>query len=141
MTRGLTAVAALAVVLTLDTVAAARPWPLVVVGVLDEPAHLLTAWLLLTALLPERHRDLFPWALLAAVLIDLDHVPLYLWGVGAVTEFGRPVTHSLSLVVVLLALSWTGRRLRTPLGGLALGVLVHLARTSRRVRGCLFSGR
>lgn len=126
--RRLAAVAALAVVLLLDTVAAARPWPLVVIGLLDEPAHFLTAWLLLTALLPDRSRALLPWALVAVVLIDVDHLPLFLWGVGAVAEFGRPVTHSLALAAALLVLSWTGGRVRTPLRGLALGVLLHLVR-------------
>ncbi len=125
--RRLSAVVSLAVVLTVDVVLTARPWPLCIVGLLDETAHLLTAWLFLAALLPERHRDLLPWALLGAVVIDLDHLPLYAWDVGAATDTGRPVTHSLSTVVLLLVLS-AGRRLRTPLRGLALGVLLHLTR-------------
>ena len=124
--RRLSAVAALGVVLAVDAVLAAGQRPIVVVGLLDEPAHLLTAWLVLAALLPDRHGDLLPWALLGAVVIDVDHVPLYLWGVGA-ADGGRPVTHSLSTVVLLLVLS-TGRRLRTPVLGLALGVPLHLTR-------------
>jgi inner membrane protein len=38
-------VAAVVTILVLDAVASARQWPLVVQGLLDEPAHLLTAWL------------------------------------------------------------------------------------------------
>jgi inner membrane protein len=60
-------------------------------------------------------------------LIDLDHVPFYLWGALLADPNGRPVTHSLATVVVLLALSAV-RRLRVPALGLALGVLLHLAR-------------
>ncbi len=43
LVRRLSAVAALGVVLAVDAVLAAGQWPVVVVGLLDEPAHLLTA--------------------------------------------------------------------------------------------------
>ena len=69
-----------------------------------------------------------PWALLGAVVIDVDHIPLYVWDVGTADPEGRPVTHSLTVVLVLLALSRLPGRLRTPLSGLALGVLLHLVR-------------
>lgn len=47
----------------LDSVAAIRPWPLPVVGLLDEPGHLLTAWLVLAAS-PGMRRRLDPgWVL------------------------------------------------------------------------------
>jgi inner membrane protein len=128
MTRRVSAVAALVAILALDAIARAREWPLVVVGLLDEPAHLLTAWLLLAAVLPGRYRRLRRWALLGAVLIDVDHVPLFLWDVGAATAFGRPVTHSLALALVLLTLSWPRTRVQTPLRGLAVGVALHLVR-------------
>ncbi|HYO35280.1 MAG TPA: metal-dependent hydrolase [Geodermatophilus sp.] len=128
LVRRLSAVAALGVVLAVDAVLATGQWPVVVVGLLDEPAHLLTAWLVLAALLPDRHGDLLPWALLGAVVIDVDHVPLYLWGVGTATGSGRPITHSLATVVALLALSRVSRGLRMPLCGLAVGLLLHLVR-------------
>jgi inner membrane protein len=96
-------------------------------GALDEPGHLLTAWLVLNAVPAARGR-IWRWALLGAVLIDLDHVPLVLWG-GPVTEFGgRPVTHSLATVAVLAAAALAAPRLRIPAGGLAVGVLLHLLR-------------
>jgi inner membrane protein len=126
--RRLLTVLALATVVLLDAVLAAEHRPVVIEGLLDEPAHLLTAWLLLAALLPERHRRLRPWALLGAVAIDLDHVPLYLWGVGTATLEGRPVTHSLTFVLVLLILARVLARWRLPLVGLALGVCLHLVR-------------
>jgi inner membrane protein len=127
-TRMLAATAAVAVVLALDVVIAARDWPLVVLGAMDELAHLATAWLFLTALLPGRWSAAVPWALGDAVVIDLDHVPLYLWGVGNAMGAGRPVTHSLAAVMLLLAAAAPSRRLRLPLCGLALGLLLHLIR-------------
>jgi inner membrane protein len=117
-------------VLVLDLVAAARSWPIPVVGLLDEPAHLLTAGLVLAAfprLLPGRARW---WVLLGAVAIDVDHVPLYLWGAMAASPGGRPVTHSLLTVLVLLALATVlpRPRWRAAGAGLAVGVLLHFVR-------------
>ena len=111
----------------LDSIAAARSWPLPVIGLLDEPAHLLTAWLLLSALAQTR-RGAWPWALLGAVAIDLDHIPLYLWEAPLATGAGRPVTHSLATVVALLAVAVVAPRIRTAMAGLAAGVLFHLVR-------------
>ncbi len=128
LTLRLSVIAALTVVLVLDAVVD-RDWPLPVLGLFDEIGHLATAWVLLVALLPDRYRSLVPWALLSAVLIDIDHIPLYAWGVGTATDGqGRPVTHSLTVVLVLVALSRLAGRLRTPLSGLALGVALHLVR-------------
>jgi len=120
---------AVGLIVVIDLVLQARRWPVLVVGVLDEPAHLATAALLLAALLPSRARRLVPWALAGAVLIDLDHVPLYLWDALAAGAPGRPVTHSLCTVLVLAAVGLRApRRLRTAFSGLALGVALHLVR-------------
>jgi inner membrane protein len=81
------AVGAVVAIGALDRVGEAADWPVVVVGLLDEPAHLLTAYVLLLAmgrpLVPDR-RD--AWALAGAVLIDVDHLPQFLgfpgWAVG-----------------------------------------------------------
>ena len=103
--------------------------PLLVTAVLDEPAHLLTAGLLLAAVLPGRARAVVPWALAGAVLIDLDHLPFYLWGALSTEGAGRPVTHSLATAAALAAAAVVARgRLRTALSGLALGVGLHLVR-------------
>ena len=104
--------------------------PLLVTAVLDEPAHLLTAGLLLAAVLPGRARAVVPWALAGAVLIDLDHLPFYLWGALSTEGAGRPVTHSLATAAALAAAAAVvaSGRLRTALSGLALGVGLHLVR-------------
>jgi inner membrane protein len=121
--------AALVLVALLDLARDARSWSVLGTAVLDEPAHLATAALLLAAFLPRRATGLAPWALAGAVLIDLDHAPLYLWGVGTADGYGRPVTHSLLTVVVLACAGAVTRRgVRTALLGLSLGVVLHLFR-------------
>ena len=122
-------VAALAVILLLDVVLAARDWPVPVLGALDEPAHLLTAWLVLAAASARTTAlRLLPWVLAGAVLLDLDHVPLFLGLDVTATQSGRPVTHSLTTVGVLLAASAAVRPWRTALAGLALGAATQLLR-------------
>jgi inner membrane protein len=122
--------AAVVLVVLLDAVARSRwDWPLPFIAVLDEPAHLVTALLFLVAFLPGRAFALAPWALAGSVLIDLDHLPLYLWGVLADADGSRPVTHSVSTVaVVVVAGLLTRGRARTALLGLGIGVALHLVR-------------
>jgi inner membrane protein len=113
----------------LDAALAAGREALPVTAALDWPAHVVTAGLFLAALLPERARAIVPWTLFAAVLIDLDHIPFYLWGALSTEDAGRPVTHSLATVIVLAVAAAMGpRRLRTALCGLSLGVCLHLVR-------------
>ena len=96
---------------------------------LDEPAHLLTAWLVLAAVTARpAGLPVLPWILAGAVLLDLDHVPLYLGLDVAASPGGRPVTHSLLTVAVLLAAAAAVRRARLPLAGFALGVATQLLR-------------
>jgi inner membrane protein len=112
-----------------DAALAAARLPLLLTAVLDWPAHLATAGLLLAALLPERSRAVVPWALAGAVLIDLDHIPFYLWGALTTEDAGRPVTHALATAAALVCAAAVGpRRLRTALYGLSLGVCLHLVR-------------
>lgn len=102
---------------------------LLVLGLLDEPAHLATAWLFLAAFLPVQARTTWLWALIGAVAIDVDHVPLYLWHVGAADPNSRPVTHSLATVVLLVVIAAVAsHRLRAPLLGVALGTVLHFVR-------------
>ena len=116
-----------ATIVVLDAVAGPRQLPVLAQGLVDEPAHLLTAWLFLTALMPSGTHRLVPWALIGSMAVDVDHIPMYLWGVGT-ADGGRPVTHSLGFVIVLLATSLLVPRLRIPLSGLGIGVLLHLVR-------------
>jgi inner membrane protein len=113
-------------------------------GLVDEPAHLATALIILGALVRVRGAvpdQRFGWAMLAcSVLIDLDHLP---------DEFGseiltrgtwRPYTHAL-WTVLALALGWAiarffRNRARRPrpstaelvLAGAACGVAAHFVR-------------
>jgi inner membrane protein len=116
--------AAVLAILTLDLIRSIG-WPVLVMGLLDEPAHLLTAWLVLAAIpFPRRLR---PWALFAAVAIDLDHIPLFIWDGPVSDEGGRPVSHSL-VTVLLLAVAAAVPRWRTVAAGFAAGVLLHFVR-------------
>lgn len=119
---------ALLLVPLLDRVQAARSWPTVVDGALDEPAHLLTAVLLLGALSRWLTGRVARWALVGSVALDLDHVPLYLGWESIAAPGDRPVTHSLTTVVLLLAATTTVPALRAAVLGLALGVGIHLVR-------------
>ena len=121
--------AALAAILLLDLVREARGWPLPALGLLDEPAHLLTAWLVLAAVTARTTAlGILPWVLAGAVLLDLDHVPLFLGFDVTATQSGRPVTHSLTTVAVLLLAALVVRRWRAALAGLAAGVATQLLR-------------
>ncbi len=121
--------AALAAILLLDLVREARAWPLPVLGVLDEPAHLLTAWLAMAACATTTTAlRLLPWVLAGAVLLDLDHVPLFLGFDVTATPSGRPVSHSLTTVALLLVAALAVGRWRVPLAGLAVGAATQLLR-------------
>jgi inner membrane protein len=104
----------------------------VAIGVLDEPAHLATAGTVLLAVCGWSTLALHPRevlvVLVSAVLIDVDHVPLYL-GLDRIAPAGRPVSHSLATVVVFLvvAVLVAPRWSRWPLA-VACGVSLHLVR-------------
>jgi inner membrane protein len=125
-------VAALVAICAVDAVLAARSWSVPVTGLLDEPAHLLTAWLVLAALglagLGGRPSPVLPWALVGSVALDVDHIPLYLWSEPVAAPGSRPVTHSAVTVAVLLLLAVLRTRARTAALGLAAGVALHLVR-------------
>jgi inner membrane protein len=121
--------AGLGLVAGLDALPEPDNAPLLLWGLLDEPAHFVTVWLFLAAFVPDRYRTFRRWALVGSVAIDVDHVPLYLWHALAAGHGSRPVTHSLSTVLVLaLAAAVASRRLRPSLLGVALGTLLHFFR-------------
>jgi inner membrane protein len=116
------------VIAGLDLLAASRDWHLAAIGVLDEPAHLLTAALVL-ALLPRSFATrVGAWALAASMAIDLDHIPLYTFAPGFATEGGRPPTHSLGTILVLLLAGLLVPRWRAAFVGIASGVGLHFLR-------------
>ncbi len=103
-----------------------------VIGVLDEPAHLATAVLVLIALAGGRRLAAAPaftvTALGMSMAIDIDHLPLYA-GVPGVADAGnRPYTHSIATVVVLLLAWLVGGRRRIVLAGAMVGVVLHFVR-------------
>ena len=97
-------------------------------GALDEPAHLATGALGLLALscFIDAPRRFYAAGLIASVAIDLDHVPLFFFGVG--NPYQRPVTHSLTTVAVVVVAAAASRRHRAVLAGAAVGLLIHFAR-------------
>lgn len=120
------------VVVGLDAIAASRRWHVLAAGLLDEPAHLATAALVLLAVAGPRwlalHRGFTIAACLASVAIDVDHIPLYARIPHIAVDGGRPFTHSLLTVAVLLLVALTVRRSRPVALGLAAGVALHLFR-------------
>lgn len=121
----------LTVVLGLDAMQTVLPSSVLMNGALDEPAHLATAVLTMFAAVGEsalrRHPTVTLSALLASIVIDVDHIPLYA-GVSRIAEGGRPFSHSLITVVGLLAASGALPRARCALAGAALGVGLHFLR-------------
>ena len=97
-------------------------------AVFDETDHLLTTLLLVWAVFPRfGWRELVP-ALLASVLIDIDHIPGqlgYTWITGGTP---RPYTHSLLTIAVVLLLALAWRRQRRVLLCIAIGLSSHFWR-------------
>jgi inner membrane protein len=118
--------AGLCLILLIDGALRAKAPPLPVLAVLDESAHLMTAALIL-ATLPRAVVKLWPWVLASAVAIDVDHLPIYLGASRFTVDGGRPPSHSLALVLLLLA-GAARPALRKPLLGLAAGVSAHIVR-------------
>ena len=128
MSRRALALGCLATIAVADwTIRRRRPrW--ILVGLLDEPAHLATGALVLVNLEPRSGR----WSasfMAGAALPDLDHVPLALSRVHPDVDDPRPVTHCLLAIgpLALVALSTSGPA-REYAAGAATGALAHFAR-------------
>ena len=119
------ALACLATVAVADKVIFARRLPWILVGIVDHPAHVATASLIVLNL-PARSRGWTAAFLAGSLLPDLDHVPLALSRVHPTLDDPRPVTHCLLEVapVGLLAAATREERLR----GLTWGMLAHFVR-------------
>ena len=113
-------------------------------GLLDWPAHLATALVILGALIRVRRSvpdQRFGWTMLAcSVLIDLDHLPAEFGSQVLTNGTPRPYTHALWTVIVL-ALAWAVARffvirsgrprpatVELVLAGAATGVAAHFVR-------------
>ena len=101
----------------------------------DEPAHLATALLLLIALIAVHESPpasgFVLGALVASVVIDLDHLPGYLGWDGLIGDLPRPFTHSLFTVGCLVGAGVVlHAEHRAYALGAAFGVAAHLFRDS-----------
>ena len=116
------------VALAFDAADRRVPFSVLATGALDEPAHLATGALGLLALscFIDVPRRFYVAGLIASVAIDLDHIPLFFFGVGNPNQ--RPVTHSLATVAVVVVAAAASRRHRAVLAGAAAGLLIHFAR-------------
>jgi inner membrane protein len=122
------------VVVLLDLTAQYVGGSTLVVGLLDEPAHLATAALVLLALPPLSLRTTL-LVLVGSVALDLDHIPLYLHVPYVAAAGGRPVTHSALTVAVLLLAARLVPASRPYLLPLAGGVLLHFMRDGATGQG------
>jgi inner membrane protein len=107
-----------------------------VLGLLDEPAHLATSLILLVAvaaLLARAGRAVrtgFAVGLvLAGNLIDADHLPMVLGSDMITAGTPRPYSHSVTLLMLVILAALVGRgRVRAVAAGVAVGVAGHLIR-------------
>ena len=117
------------VVLLADVLLHRLPWHVLSGGLIDWTGHLATSGTVLLAAgrlgvrLSERTVLV---ALASSVLIDLDHIGLYAGVPHVAAAGGRPFTHSLATLLVLLAAAALTRR--RVLLAVAAGVSMHLLR-------------
>ena len=116
------------VALAFDAADRKVPFSVLATGPIDEVAHLATGALGLLALacFIDAPRRFYVAGLIASVAIDLDHIAEYLGLMGH--QEGRPFTHSLATVLVIVVAAALSRRHRAVLVGAATGVLIHFAR-------------
>ena len=129
MSRRAIALGSLATVLAADwTIRRLRP-PWLLVGVLDEPAHVATGALVLLNL-PERSPEFAAGFMAGSALPDVDHVPLLFSRALPQLDDPRPVTHCLLALAppALAGLAAPRGPLRDYALGAASGGLAHFAR-------------
>jgi inner membrane protein len=128
VSRRAIAFGSLATVLAADwTIRRVHP-PWLLVGVLDEPAHVATGALVLLNL-PERSPAWSAGFMAGSVLPDVDHLPLLLSRTLPEVDDPRPVTHGLLALSPLALMGAAGRgRIRDYALGAATGGLAHFAR-------------
>jgi inner membrane protein len=125
----LVSAAAIGLILAIDGPLAWQQRPLLLAGLADETAHLLTAAILLAPIALNLPSAFLRAALAGSVLIDIDHLPLLAGSEVLTRETNRPVTHSLltiGFLALLVLVPWP--RWRWITAGLAAGVAAHLTR-------------
>lgn len=123
----------LAALLATTLVVAATSWEsrraggaIVPGGLLDETTHLLTTLLVLWALGRRACDRFLAPALVASVVIDVDHIPQRLGSYWLTAGTARPYTHSLLTVAAALVAALLWQRRRDLLVGVAIGLALHL---------------
>ncbi len=127
-----------------DRLIAWHTLPFGLMGIIDEPAHVATALVVLGAITRFRGyppEPKFGWTMLVcSVSIDLDHLPAEFGSYMLTNGTPRPYTHALWTVIVL-ALAWAGARyfviqsgkprpamVEIVLAGAAWGIAAHYLR-------------
>ena len=122
--RTLTAALAPFSIVAVDAWRARHPHcPLIVHGMLDESAHLLTALVVTESVFSQRSRAFRAAVLVASVLIDFDHIPAYTGHRWLDRGAPRPYPHSLTTLAAIGALA----RSRSANSDIALGLFTGTA--------------
>jgi inner membrane protein len=102
---------------------------LLLTGIADETAHLSTVVILLLAFSSLRNAAFVLGCLAGAVVIDLDHIPLYLGSDILTDTTNRPLSHGLLIIGAVLAVALVAGQPWRALGlGLAAGLGTHFLR-------------
>ena len=101
---------------------------LLVHGLADEVAHLLTAIICLAAVRAMGVPVHWLPGIIGGVIIDLDHIPLLLDLVSPVPGSSRPESHSLASVAVVLAVGLVVPQWRAATWSMGYGMVTHLFR-------------
>jgi inner membrane protein len=120
---------AVLVVVAVDAIFRRVDPPLVVAAVLDESAHLMTALLLLGALMPHPRREWLVSVVVGASLIDVDHIPMEFDWDYFTRGTDRPYSHSLLTIVAAALIVPLIGAAPTAIGrGVAFGLATHFLR-------------
>ena len=97
-------------------------------GIADELAHLLTALVILSALQAVGMRVLWPAVMVGATIPDIEHILAQAHRLDAIGSTGRGVLHTLVPGVVLVSVGLLLPPLRTFFMSLGLAMLTHVVR-------------
>jgi inner membrane protein len=129
LTLAMAELAALGIILVIDAHLLRHAYARPVQAILDEPAHLFTALIILAALRTTCLSPFWLSATLASVFIDLDHVPGELGYTFLQYGEPRPYTHSLLVAGCFLLLGlWLTGISQQIARGIAAGMVLHFIR-------------